>query len=147
MKDTNGNDFTFFDWLKQIQGNKKPWSSFTEEHHKQFNTYLIHRYISMYEPYIEIVNYAQSIPQNDKEKIYQFYCDMIPKNNIWLKYIKSTKKKINEDVLKYISEYYMVSFGEAEDYIYILGKSGVESILQKYGVEEKQIKKLIKEIK
>jgi hypothetical protein len=101
----------------------------------------------MYEPYIEIVNYAQSIPQNDKEKIYQFYCDIIPKNNIWLKYIKSTKKKINEDVLKYISEYYMVSFGEAEDYIYILGKNGVESILQKYGIEEKQIKKLIKEIK
>lgn len=138
---------TIFDWLKEITGTKKQWSSFNSEEHKLFNSYLIHRYISMYEPYIEVANVAQLLPQNDKEKIYKFYCSMIPKNNVWLKYVKGSKKKPNEAVLKHISEYYTISLGEAEDYLYILGKEGVEHILEKFGLEQKEIKKLLKEIK
>jgi hypothetical protein len=138
---------TLFDWLKEITGTKKQWSSFNEDDQKQFNPYMVHRYISMYEPYIEVVNFAQLLPQNDKEKIYQFYCAMIPKNNIWLKYIKGSKKKPNETILKYIADYYTISFGEAEDYIYMLKKEGIGYILEKSGVDEKEIKKLLKEIK
>lgn len=138
---------TLFDWLKEITGTKKQWSSFNSEEHKLFNSYLIHRYISMYEPYIEVVNFAQLLPQNDKEKIYKFYCNMIPKNNIWLKYIKGSKKKPNETILKYIADYYTISLGEAEDYIYILKKEGINHILEKSGVDEKEIKKLLKEVK
>ena len=138
---------TLFDWLKEITGTKKHWSSFNEDDQKQFNPYMVHRYISMYEPYIEVVNFAQLLPQNDKEKIYKFYCTMIPKNNIWLKYIKGSKKKPNETILKYIADYYTISLGEAEDYIYILKKEGINHILEKSGVDEKEIKKLLKEIK
>ena len=138
---------TIFDWLKEITGTKKQWSSFSEEDQKQFNPYMVHRYISMYEPYIEVANFAQTLPQNDKEKIYQFYCSMIPKNNVWLKYVKGSKKKSNEKILKCIADYYTVSLGEAEDYIYILKKEGIEHILEKSGVDEKEIKKLLKEIK
>jgi hypothetical protein len=138
---------TLFDWLKEITGTKKQWSSFNEDDQKQFNPYMVHRYISMYEPYIEVVNFAQLLPQNDKEKIYKFYCNMIPKNNIWLKYIKGSKKKPNETILKYIADYYTISLGEAEDYIYILKKEGINHILEKSGVDEKEIKKLLKEIK
>ena len=138
---------TLFDFLKEITGNKKKWSSFSEEDQKQFNPYMVHRYISMYEPYIEVANVAQLLPQNDKEKIYQFYCTMIPKNNVWLKYVKGSRKKTNETILKYVSEYYTISLGEAEDYLPILKKEGVEYILEKSGVNEKEIKKLLKEIK
>ena len=138
---------TIFDWIKEITGTKKQWSSFSEEDQKQFNPYMVHRYISMYEPYIEVANVAQLLPQNDKEKIYKFYCSMIPKNNVWLKYVKGSKKKPNEVVLKHIAEYYTISLGEAEDYLYILGKEGVEHILEKFGLEQKEIKKLLKEIK
>lgn len=136
-----------FDWLKQITGDKKPWSSFNDDDYKQFAPYLVHRYISMYEPYIEVANYAQLLPQNDKEKIYQFYCNMIPKNNVWLKYIKGSRKKSNEILLQYIADFYTISLGEAEDYIYLLKKEGVEDILEKSGVDDKERKKLLKEVK
>jgi hypothetical protein len=138
---------TLFDWLKEITGTKKQWSSFTEEDQKQFNPYMVHRYISMYEPYVEVTNYAQLLPHNDKEKIYQFYCNMIPKNNVWLKYVKGSRKKTNETLLKYISDYYTISMGEAEDYVFILKKDGLHQLLEKSGVDEKEIKKLLKEIK
>ena len=138
---------TLFDWLKEITGTKKAWSSFSDDDQKQFTPYMVHRYISMYEPYIEVANMAQLLPHNDKEKIYQFYCTMIPKNNVWLKYVKGSRKKTNETILKYVSEYYTISLGEAEDYLPILKKEGVEYILEKSGVNEKEIKKLLKEIK
>jgi hypothetical protein len=143
----NGNINNIFGFLKQINGDKKPWSSFTDEDHKQFTVYMIHRYISMYEPYIEVANYAQLLPQNDKEKIYNFYCEMIPKSNIWLKYIKGSQEKVSENLLKHIANYYTISFREAEEYISILGKEGVKNILEKSGIEDKEIKKLLKEIK
>ena len=138
---------TLFDWLKEITGTKKQWSSFNEEDQKQFNPYMVHRYISMYEPYIEVVNVAQLLPQNDKEKIYKFYCSMIPKSNVWLKYVKGSRKKTNETLLKYVSDYYTISIGEAEDYVFILKKEGLHQLLEKSGVNEKEIKKLLKEIK
>ena len=63
-----------------------------------------------------------------------------------LKYIKGSRKKNNETVLKYISNHYTVSIREAEDYIFIIKKEGIESILEKSGVDTKEIKKLLKEI-
>jgi hypothetical protein len=135
---------TLFDFLKEITGKKSPWSSFNEEDKKQFNPYMVHKYISMYEPYIEVANIGQSLPHTDKEKIYQFYCSIIPKSNVWLKYIKGTKNKANEDLLKYISMYYECSFREAEEYLTLLSKEEIVNILSKYGIEDKEIKKLLK---
>jgi hypothetical protein len=37
--------------------------------------------------------------------------------------------------------------GEAEDYVFILKKEGLHQLLEKSGVDEKEIKKLLKEIK
>jgi len=141
-------EFSLFDWLKQITVEKKPWSSFNEDQKKIFNSYMIHKYISMYEHYIEIANIGQSIPHSDKEKIYKFYCNMLPKKNVYMKYIKGSKKPtINETVIKLIAEHFLVSLGEAEEYISILGKHNVTDILLKKGLDEKEIKKITKELK
>ena len=135
---------TIFDWLKEITYNKSKWESFTEEDKKSFEPYMIHRFLSMNPEYIEFVNLVQTFPYSDKEKIYSIYLYMIPKNNMFFKYIKSSKKKKQESLLKHIANYFECSFGEAEEYIDILRESGVKSILTKLGVEEKEIKKLLK---
>jgi len=136
-----------FDWLKQITTDKKSWDSFTEEQQESFNSYMTHRFVSMYEPYIEVANLGQRIPYPEKEKTYKFYCNMLPKKNVFLKYIKSAKKRPSVDLLQYIAKYYVVSLGEAEDYVYLLKKEGVEHVLENSGLEQKQIKKLLKEVK
>jgi F420-0:gamma-glutamyl ligase len=71
---------------------------------------------------------------------------MLPKKNVFLKYVKSSRKKSNEKVLQHIADHYTISLGEAEDYIYILKKEGVEMILERAGVDAKEIKKLLKEV-
>lgn len=139
-------NYTLFDWIKEITVDKRKWSSFGEDDRASFNAFMVHRYISMNKEYIDIANYIQTIPHNEKEKIYRIYCDMIPKKNVWLKYIKSSKKRTSDALLKYIAKEYTISLGEAEEYTYILGKEGIVSILTKHGVDEKEQKKLLKDL-
>jgi hypothetical protein len=135
---------TIFDWLKEITSNKSKWESFTEEERTSFNPYMMHRLLSMNPEYIEFVNLVQTFPYSDKEKIYNIYLYMIPKKNMFHKYIKSSKKKKQESLLKYVANYFECSLGEADEYIDILRESGVKSILTKLGIEEKEQKKLLK---
>jgi len=135
---------TIFDWLKEITSNKSKWESFTEEERTSFNPYMMHRLLSMNPEYIEFVNLVQTFPYSDKQKIYNIYLYMIPKKNMFHKYIKSSKKKKQESLLKHIANYFECSLGEAEEYIDILRETGVKSILTKLGIEEKEQKKLLK---
>jgi len=133
-----------FDWLKQITYEKQSWDSFTEEDKTSFNPYLIHRFLSMNPEYIEFVNLIQNIPYTEKEKIYKLYLYMIPKKNMFLKYIKSTKTKTREELLQHLASYYECSLREADEYYHMLHNDTIKGILKKRGVEDKEIKKLLK---
>jgi hypothetical protein len=135
---------TIFDWLKEITYNKSPWNSFTEEDRESFNPYMVHRFLSMNPDYVDFVNTVQTVPYTSKERIYHIYLYTIPKRDMWLKYIKSTKTKRQEAMLKYIATYYECSLGEAEEYADILRDNGIKNILKQSGVDDKEIKKLLK---
>lgn len=107
---------------------------------------MINRYLSMSQEYIDIVNYVQTIPYTEKEKVYKIYCSIIPKRNVWLKYIKSNKKNNSDVLLQYVAKEYSISLGEAKEYIYFLGKEGIKDILTRHGVDEKEHKKLLKDL-
>jgi hypothetical protein len=138
---------TLFDWLNELTFNKREWSSFSEDQRESFNSYMIHRYVSMYIGYVELSNIAQKLPLTEKEKIYNIYKTMLPKKKMFLKYVKKQTKNTYEDLLKYVSEYYQCSFGEAEEYIDIIRESGIRGILWEMGVDEKETDKLIKKAK
>tara|TARA_Y100000114_G_scaffold117382_1_gene111732 strand:+ start:511 stop:924 length:414 start_codon:yes stop_codon:yes gene_type:complete len=133
-----------FDWLKAINTTKPPVNSFTDKDWEVWNSYMIHRFLSMNPNFIEIVNEVQSInPQNMKE-IYTIYKEFIPKNTKWNKYIKPTTKQSNKDLVNIIKNYFECSSREAIDYIYLLDKPKISCILTSIGLEKKEINKLIK---
>ena len=138
--------FTIFNWLEQITYEKKDWKSFTEDQQSSFNSYMVHRFLSMYEGYIDITNVVQKFPYTEKEAIYNTYKSMLPKKKMFLKYIKSSRKKTSDALLVHIANHFTCGLGEAEEYTYILRKEGVEGILFQSGIEEKEIKKLIKDL-
>lgn len=133
-----------FDWLKEITYNKTPWTSFSEEDKKSFEPYMVNRFLSMNQSYVELVNYVQRIPYTEKEKYYTIYCGLIPKKQQYLKYIKSSTKVPNADLLKHIARYFECSTREAELYISLLKEDEVKKYLRGMGLEEKEIKKLLK---
>ena len=138
---------TLFDWLNELTFNKRDWSTFSEDQRESFNSYMVHRYVSMYIGYVEIANIAQKLPLTEKEKIYNIYKTRLPKKKMFLKYVKNQNKKPYDDLLKYVSDYYHCSLGEAEHYIDIIREAGVRGILWEMGVNEKETDKLIKKAK
>jgi hypothetical protein len=134
---------SIFDWVKQISYDKEPWSSFSNEEHDIFSNFMVNKIISMNPNHIEIVAEIQefSIP---KEKLYQFYCQVLPKQKFFNKYIKPTKQQYVKEVLSLLSEYFQISTREVLDYCNILTQQDVTTILQQLGKEEKEIKKLLK---
>jgi hypothetical protein len=133
-----------FDWLKEINYKKSPVDSFTDKEWDEFNAYMIHRFLSMNPDYIELVNEVQSFPPTEKQQIYQVYKEYIPKNNKWNKYIKSTIKQRNKDLIQYLTNYFQLSTREVKEYLQFLGDKEVIKILSQLGIEDKEIKKLLK---
>lgn len=134
---------TIFDWLNQISYDKRPWSSFSSEDHESFNPYMINRFISMKGDYIDFVNAIQKYSLN-KELLYNFYCNVIPKKKTFFKYIKPKKDKMNDLLASILAQDFNISKREVKDNQHLLGKSIFRSVLQKRGMNEKQIKKLLK---
>ena len=142
---TKSKSFSIFDFIKAVIDTKPSWESFTPEQQKQFNNYMIHKFLSMNPKYIEIVNYIQGLNIKESKKLYEVYCYMIPQSkNTYSPYIKSNVKKASVEVAQYIAEYFECSVTEAEEYISFTDKKWLESILITKGVDEKEIKKLIK---
>ena len=133
-----------FDWLKAINTTKPPVESFNDKDWEVFNSYMIHRFLSMNRDFLEIVNFVQDYPPQEKKAIYSIYKEYIPKNNKWNKYVKSTVKQPNKDLVDYIKDYYKCSSKESKEYIYLLDKSNISRILSSIGLEKKEITKLIK---
>jgi hypothetical protein len=134
----------FFKVLKYITFEKKVWDKLTETEKNSINPYLLHRYISMDQEYVDIANKIQKLDSGNKKAIYESYCSLIPKKNIFLKYIKQTSSNLSQALIEHISLQFGCSFREAKDYIFILGKEKLREILKHRGLEDKEIKKLLK---
>ena len=135
-----------FQWLNEITLSKPSSDSFSENDWETFNAYMVHRFVSMYQGYVEIANIAQRFHPTDKKGIYNFYCEMLPRKKMFLKYIKSKIKSNPKEIKEYISRYYQCSLDEANEYITLLGKEGVNNIFTKMGIEDKEKKSLTKKI-
>ena len=134
---------TTFDWLNEISYNKRPWSSFNNEDRESFNSYMINRFISMKENYIDFVNTIQKYSIN-KELLYNYYCQLIPKRKIFFRYIKPKKSTLNSNLITILAKYFESSEREIKDNYQLIGKDLSKIILQNIGIDDKQIKKLLK---
>ena len=83
-----------FGWLDEITVQKSPVDSFSNKSWDNWNSYMVHRFLSMNISYIDIVNFVQNINPQNKKEIYTIYREMIPKRKVWNKYIKNQNKKI-----------------------------------------------------
>ena len=115
---------TIFDWLNEITGAKRSWNEFNDDAKESFNPYMINRFISMKRDYIDIVNIAQkyTLP---KDKLYEFYCALLPKSKSFFRYVKSTKS-INQDQVNALAKYYMCSTREIIDVLPLLEEQEIE---------------------
>ena len=138
---------TIFDWINQILVKKTHWNEFTEDEQKKFSPFIINRWLSMDKDFLEIVNFFQkySIGTLEPREVYKWYCDMLPKGKRFNKYIKGKKdKKYNTELIDIMVMHFECSKLQVKDYLDLIAKDELIEILEKYGMNEKTIKRLLK---
>ena len=138
---------TIIDWMNQLLVHKKHWDDFTEDEQKKFSPFIINRWLSMDKDFLEIVNYFQkySIGTLEPREVYKWYCDMLPKGKRFNKYIKGKKdKKYNTELIDIMVTHFECSKLQVKDYLDLIAKNELIEILEKYGMNEKTIKRLLK---
>jgi len=136
----------FFKILKYLTWEKKPWDELTEEEKASVNVFMLHRYLSMNVDYIHTVNLIQTMAFEKVKEIYNSYLNLLPRKNVFLKYIKPKATKRKNELASYVARHYDCSLGEADEYISLLGK-GVINLLFQQGLSDKEIKKLTKNLR
>ena len=138
---------TIIDWMNQLLVHKKHWNDFTEDEQKKFSPFIINRWLSMDKDFLEIVNYFQkySIGTLEPREVYKWYCDMLPRGKRFNKYIKGKKdKKYNTELIDIMVQHFECSKSQVKDYLDLIAKDELIDILEKYGMNEKTIKRLLK---
>ena len=138
---------TPFDFLKLVHNKKVNWSKLTEAEQKSWNTFIINRALSFTSDYLDIVNKIQPYTggQLTPAEIFKYYQSMLPSNFRFQKWIKGNKtKSFNPNMIEIISDYLECSTKQAEDYLNILEKNEIKELLKHIGMQDDQIKKLMK---
>ena len=138
---------TIIDWMNQLLVHKKPWDSFNETDQKSFNSFIINRWLSMDNEFIEIVNYFQkyAIGTLEPREVYKWYCEVLPKGKRFNKYIKGkSDKKYDKELTEMMSKHFECSKLQTKGYLELIDKEELKNILELYGIEPKKIKKYLK---
>ena len=140
---------SLFDHITHItqRQTKNYFEDINDADRKTWSNYMINRFLSMNSNWTDLVNEIQKYKLKPKD-LYRLYIEILPKSKQWLRYTKGKKTmKYQRWLLEIVAKYYESSISEAHDYLKIYysseqGKADLKSILQKYGVEPKEIKKL-----
>jgi|21_taG_2_1085346.scaffolds.fasta_scaffold00045_47 hypothetical protein len=136
--------------INNITVNKLPADNYSESDWKSWSSFMVSRWLSMNSGLLELVNEVQSLNLTDKKQLYKLYSNILPKKKMFSKYIKAKKTdKYHPELITYLSKHFEVGKTEIKSYLSLLfrekrGILYIENILKTYGVDNKQIKKLIK---
>ena len=102
-----------------------------QEIKKDFNAFLIIKWLSMNEEYCELLNYVNGFfDKLDKESLFKLLVDLIPKGKTFDKFIKPDNS-VSDFVID-IATYYNVGYKEARTYIDVMGVEWAQTISDKY---------------
>ena len=136
---------SLFDHIKQITNvqNTMYWDSLNDGDKKTWSNYMVHRFLSMKSEWLVVVNEIQKYWEIKPKNLYQFYIDVLPRGRTFLRYVKSKKKtKVEKWAMEHLVDYFECSTREVEQHLEILTKEQVTSIIMKYGVSDKELKKI-----
>ena len=118
---------SLFDHLNNLSEKK---IEFNPEDHKNYEPYMINRFVSMCDLFIPLVNEINryDVP---KELHYKYYLNSIPKRKQFFKYI-SKKKDEHKENRKNVMKYFQCGSKDVVEYLKILTEEQLEEINKKF---------------
>ena len=131
-----------FDHIKNLHTKKKRWEDFNDEEKKSFNVFIINKGLSMNPNYLGIVNMVQNFTGLNQiissQEVFNIYFDLLPNNFRFYKWIKGEKTKKDKEKVEYLAMHFKVSTREAYDYLQLLDRKTINSIIKNYKNESQR---------
>jgi len=125
-----------FDHIKNLHTKRRTWDDFNDEEKKSFNVFIINKGLSMNPNYLGIVNMVQNFTGLNQvispKEVFNIYFNLLPNKFRFYKWIKGAKSKKDKEKAEYLAMHFKVSTREAYDYLDILDKKTINSILKNY---------------
>ena len=135
---------TPFDFLKLVHDKNIRWEDLNEDEQKAYNTFIINKALSFNSNYLDIANRIQHYTPTPKES-FKYFQSMTSDKFKYNKWIKGSKSKsFNSELLFKIANYLECSKKQAVEYLNILSKKEVKDLLKYIGLQEVEIKNLLK---
>ena len=135
-----------FDHINHIRSVQDPkyFDSLTEADKKSWSNYMVCRFLSMQPEILEYVNEIQKYYELEPKHFYQLCLLIVPKGRAFYPYIKGTKEgKWEKDLLILLRKHFSESERNILEYLEIIPKKELASIVSMYGYTEKEVEKLI----
>ena len=135
---------TPFDFCRLVHDKKIKWEDLTEDQQKVYNKFIINRALGFNNNMLDIVNRLQGYDVTPKES-FKYYQSMTDNKFRFNKWIKGNKEKsFNPELLLKIAGYLECSKKQASEYLSILSKKETKNLLKHIGLQDSEIKKLMK---
>ena len=125
-----------FDHIKNLHTKKRLWEDFNDEEKKSFNVFIINKGLSMNPNYLGIVNMVQNFTGLNQiispKEVFNIYFNLLPNNFRFYKWIKGEKTKKDKEKAEYLAMHFKVSTREAYDYLQLLDRKTINSIIKNY---------------
>lgn len=135
-----------FDHINHVREKQDPdyFDKLSDADKKSWSNFMVCRFLSMQPELIDAVNQVQKYSGVLSPKdFYKVLIAFVPKRRGFYPYIKSKSEKHNPQLLRLLSAHFQDSERNVLEYISILTKDDVASIISKYGYTEKQTKELL----
>ena len=146
---------SFYDFLKRLtkfgyHQNDNFWKSL-DDTKKKYSQYMINRYLSMESDFITLVNDIQIMQGNSKlsnKHHFLLWSELLPNKSIFFKYIgKDKSMNWPKQWIEIVSKNFQISQTEAVEAMemYMISEGGkleLYEILTRYGIAEKDIRKV-----
>jgi hypothetical protein len=144
---------SLFDLIKGVTKDKTKWEALSEEDQKVWNNYIVTRWFSMEMELTDAMNDFQKYSNGilNSKNYYKMLHDVLPKSNLFLKYIKKKKEsEIDKAFVELFSQHYQLGKKVVYEYIVDLSKTNPDEligILEAYGTKKEDVEKFKKQLK
>ena len=125
-----------FEHVKNLHSKQRRWEDFNDEEKKSFNVFIINKTLSFNPNYLNIVNMVQNYTGLNQvlsqKEVFNLYYSFLPNKFRFYKWIKGEKSKKDKEKAEYLAMHFNVSTREAYDYLNILDKKTIKSIIKNY---------------
>ena len=125
-----------FEHVKNLHTKKRRWEDFNDEEKKSFNVFIINKTLSFNPNYLGIVNMVQNYTGLNQvlsqKEVFNLYFNLLRTKFRFYRWIKGEKTKKDKEKAEYLAMHFKVSTREAYDYLKILDKKTIKSIIKNY---------------